>query len=835
MRALAFACLLLTSVLAGCGGGGGGGGAEPPGGGGSSDVFGVEYFPLASGDRRIYSVRTDGGPAAETRELIGASATVEGRSALELRDESGDLQYVSRTADGVFLIPGPAADALTRAFGPLEVLRFGLAAGRSVVTADRSVQVDLDSDGRNETVALRWEITFVGIESVSAAGTTYPAAARVRTLALATIRFTGGETAVTTTADEWYVAGIGRVRSVATGQATGGPSSTDIEELQTFKVGARRSETVAPTVEQAPTAGSYLGASPQIVLRFSEVVDPATVDQAAGVRLLDAAGATVPAQFTLAGDGRGVSLSFATPLVDGQYTLRLGSGIADWADNRLAARDIALIVDATAPAVVSSVPAAGATSAPLTGTLSFTFSEDLRDRGTAPLQIAVVTSVGTQTTLPATLSGRTLSATVVDPLLLNQDYTMTWLGDLVDAAGLAASRSTATTAFRTTPGPLEPSRILEAGLNSTSHVLGDINGDGLADLITVAEIVGRFETFAGVRLARAGGGFAPRQTLFTMAGGVDCTLRGPVIADFDGDGRNDIGGAQGCTTDRLSVFLQTSPGVFMREAIPGRLTIARHVALDLNGDGRAELMTADLDSNGLPLLRAMTRSPAGMWSEWLSIAMGGYAASDLQMADIDGDGQADLAWLRYVRGASPELAWAIRQGTGFGAVQSIPLGLPDGGTSLAMGDLSGDGRADAVVRVTPFASTLMLLRARPGGGWEEPRYRAVVAPIQGGNFALGDVDRDGRLDIIINHGPPSGLGVVLVSGDGEMVPERVFPIQSSWWTHDSLIVVDLDGDGLNDVLARDDWFRGHPWPAGVAWPQAAPAHRQGLRLPGWRR
>lgn len=140
----------LLALLAACGGGGGGGGGGGDTGGGTAGVLTADIYAVATGDRRTWPTGVAGG--ALRSERVGASTTVPAGTALAVRSEDGSIEYLQRTASAVLPVPGPASDALTAAAGPIELLRFGLSAGQTVVTYDRTLAVDLDADGRADIV-----------------------------------------------------------------------------------------------------------------------------------------------------------------------------------------------------------------------------------------------------------------------------------------------------------------------------------------------------------------------------------------------------------------------------------------------------------------------------------------------------------------------------------------------------------------------------------------------------------------------------------------------------------------------------------------------------------
>src|SRR5262249_35942347 len=124
-------------------------------------------------------------------------------------------------------------------------------------------------------------------------------------------------------------------------------------------------------------------------------------------------------------------------------------------------------------------------------------------------------------------------------------------------------------------------------------------------------------------------------------------------------------------------------------------------------------------------------------------------------------------------------------------------------TSLAVGDLNGDGRLDIVVtsyiviggtdNVNQYDSLDVLL----GNGDGTFQIRNWVQSFDGGgdmpHVALGDVNGDGRLDVLSTH--YRALFISLGIGDGSFQPGRdVGPGPGA------LAVADLNADGHADVV-----------------------------------
>ena len=822
------AIFLTVGLLAACGGGGGDAGSANPGGGGgtSGPRFTADYAPLNTGDRRL--LRVTGGPASGSlsSETIGAPTQVGALSAFETRHESGDLSYLTRSASALVAIPGPQSDNLSIALGPVDILRFGLAPGDSVQLFDRNLAVDVDGDGRIDVLTIRAEFTVVGFEALALPVGNFANAARTRTVLRTSISFGGGGSAsLTLTTEDWYALGVGLVRSLATTLLAGQPATTQSSEVLAYGVGGQRSETVAPRVQSATPANGSAGPPPSVVLlRFSERVDRATLLALGGLRLLDSAGNSLAAVLDIyeIDSATEVSLRPAGLLPDGAYTVRAAGTIVDWANNPLAATDTVFTVDTRGPRLTSSTPAAGSEEVAPSGTVALVFDEALVAADSAGLFIEVFDVSGRSATqrLPAKINGNTLQATMATPLARNRAHEMRLVGNLRDAAGNTIQANTVSVAFRTEPGPLgRPTAWVPDATVSALRVV-DFNQDGRADLLFVAEEALTRLPFLGLRAGLAGGGYGPVQRLVVLGTASTCPSQQLVAGDFDADGRLDI--AVACASF-LRVYLQAAPGVFTLER-PGFNGSSAFGSGDFNGDGRTDLALLGtppgVDVGSQKSWHVITRNSNGAWTALASPAIGGdfAAARGGVVGDIDKDGRPDLVWLRASFDGRVELAWLRSLGTGFAAPQSLALATGSDAGSLAdltLGDIDGDGRIDLLVTLSAPGGRLLVLRGQAGGGFTVAQeLGSALAPY---GLTLGDIDGDGRLDVVVNHAYERLVGVYLQSANGSLETERLFETGTAQFVDGrSMAVADVNGDGRPDLLVAGDVLLGRPF--GQAWP-----------------
>ncbi len=292
----------------------------------------------------------------------------------------------------------------------------------------------------------------------------------------------------------------------------------------------------------------------------------------------------------------------------------------------------------------------------------------------------------------------------------------------------------------------------------------------------------------------------PLSALSLLAHQSYATGAGPVAlasADLDGDGDIDLAVLDG---DDATLTLLTNDGAagFATAAVTLGASPGDIASGDFDGDGDTDLAIANLGDDTITVLL----NGGGTFTEAagspLAAAVTGTKPGALIAADIDGDGNLDLAVAHRAASATPRIS--ILAGNGDGTFQGPwekEVGLVPG--DLVAADFDGDGDTDLVV-ANSQGSSLSFLAG--GGGTLADRidtpldFRPTV-------MASGDFDEDGLPDLAIlqlNDGEGSSrLHVLLNAGDGTFAPATVASYPAGV-TPAGLTLFDSDGDGHLDLF-----------------------------------
>jgi hypothetical protein len=316
--------------------------------------------------------------------------------------------------------------------------------------------------------------------------------------------------------------------------------------------------------------------------------------------------------------------------------------------------------------------------------------------------------------------------------------------------------------------------------DSVSAVIGDLNGDGRADIVTA----NYNPASVSVGLNLGGGRFEGGD--YDVGG----LARWIAIGELDGDGKADLvttleGEVRGSDIPHgFSVLINQGDGHFSPRHDYETDTKPSSMALeDLNGDKRADLAIGLGETVSVLINRG-----DGTFLSPVAYTSGGRPRS-LEARDLNGDAKPDLV---AVAGAS-SISVLLNRGDGsFEAKQSYRSGRTP--TSVAIGDLNGDHKPD--LAVSNFSgNTVSVLLNRGAGSFEAKRdYRSGIGPA---SIAVGDLNGDGTSDLATANSGPGTVGVLLNRGDGSLRPKLDYV--PGLELYGSITIGDVNGDQRPDL------------------------------------
>ena len=242
--------------------------------------------------------------------------------------------------------------------------------------------------------------------------------------------------------------------------------------------------------------------------------------------------------------------------------------------------------------------------------------------------------------------------------------------------------------------------VMDSALSvpSGNYILGasiaDLNGDGKPEVIVACQNSNILSVYTNSStLGHIG--FSNETSIMAPSGGSPFKA---VVADIDGDGKPDIVAANSYL-GTVSVYLNTTPTggtiSFASDVDFATGNFPEGVAIgDIDGDGKPDLVVANNTDNTLSLLRNTSTVGNISFATQLTVNSG-YAAYDLVIADLDGDGKPDIAvddqynnTVSVHRNISTPGTIAINPNVDY-PTGNIPY-------SISTADFDGDGKPDIV-------------------------------------------------------------------------------------------------------------------------------------------
>ncbi len=277
--------------------------------------------------------------------------------------------------------------------------------------------------------------------------------------------------------------------------------------------------------------------------------------------------------------------------------------------------------------------------------------------------------------------------------------------------------------------------------------------------------------------------------------------------DIDGDGKPDLvvlnGGDNSLsfyrnvgTGDTLTLATFAAPVSYVTGS-PYPASYSHTMAIgDLDNDGRADVAVVDFNNNIVMLFRNTSSPGTISFDPYITLHVGLNPAA-IAVRDLDGDGKDDLIVVNYgYQNISIFRNTSVPGSITFAA--QVDFGTASEPTSLAVGDLDGDGRPDIVVGT--LISGISLFRNTSVAGTFTSASLAPqvnLNPSSGGYaLALVDVDGDGKRDIAQLSGGLNLYRNTSSVGQFTFEPPVAFGLGSG---PIALTAGDLDGDGKPDL------------------------------------
>ena len=281
---------------------------------------------------------------------------------------------------------------------------------------------------------------------------------------------------------------------------------------------------------------------------------------------------------------------------------------------------------------------------------------------------------------------------------------------------------------------------------------------------------------------------------------VGCNPGNITTGDLDKDGKIDF--VVSCGMDkRLTIFKGKGTGEFAKLGQPIVLPYGPNeiVIGDMNRDGNNDLVIANHDSYEVLILPGDGRGNFSVSSK-ISVPMksGGQPHTHgLGIGDFNSDGYTDIV---TANNQDNDISVVLNnKNGGFNSAPGSPYPVAASPYPLTVGDVNGDGKMDVVSSSTnPRGKTASLLLGDGRGN-----FNRIDVPIRTPSCwfsAIGDLNKDGRPDLVLTHSERPELSVLLGSENNQFkeVGSSPYNMGSYAW---HVAIADVNSDGHADILA----------------------------------
>jgi hypothetical protein len=329
--------------------------------------------------------------------------------------------------------------------------------------------------------------------------------------------------------------------------------------------------------------------------------------------------------------------------------------------------------------------------------------------------------------------------------------------------------------------------------NPHSVAVGDFNDDRRLDIV----VANHWSNTVDIFLGYGNGTFSTQVTYSTRGGSGPYSI---AVSDFNNDSRLDIVVANHGAYN-IGVFLGYGNGTFSSQTTysTGNNSDPISVAVaDFNNDNRLDVAVANNGTNNVGIFLGYGN---GTFSNQLNFSTGPDSGPrSIAVGDFNNDSRLDIVVANcWTYNAGIFLGY----GDGTFSNQTIySTGRGSGPYDAVVGDLNNDGRLDIVVTLNSNAAIVVFLGYGNGTFFRQGTY-STGSNSNPHACVLGDVNNDNQLDVAVSDGYNGNVAVLLGYGDGSFSNERSYST-GSYSSLPSIAFGDFNNDSILDIVVANN-------------------------------
>lgn len=329
----------------------------------------------------------------------------------------------------------------------------------------------------------------------------------------------------------------------------------------------------------------------------------------------------------------------------------------------------------------------------------------------------------------------------------------------------------------------------EPPVRFTETYVGDVNGDGLQDIVGYDASRGNWWA-----LIHDSTGTHNR---YLGQWSKSVAWQNVTLGDFDGDGRTDIAGWDATSGNWWGIVSPNGAARGVKLTNWGPNSTYRNVmVLDINGDGRQEIVGRNQTGGWWGVMSDGTAFRSQYLKGWTE----SWNWENLTVVDLEGDGREEILGFSTLTSEWHEIFWT---GTTYANRKVSSWTASETYSNLLVGDITGDGRTDIAAQNSRGGWWMLSFGGSSYGtkyltGWN------MTTPWK--NFAIADLGGDGKSEIVAQDGSSGNWWGIFESGGKYDSRMLVNGTKDNRLT-EGVQIADLNHDGADELVGYDTTSR----------------------------